>query len=382
MRWESIVSLLVTFAVASLFTHDAWSTQETQSERLRFEPPLDAMLEVEVTEDHALVLTTQSKRIGEADPVVDRTGLRLWSGTKAKFVEGRDPKTGHGRRAYLPSTATLQLGQPKKTEDVDGERGPKMLLNSALAGVGVGFVPADGKQHAGGLARHYDTARAGREGLLPELTGPLDWGLLLTADGSLGAGSEAAGPRAAEGSTWDVDPAALELLLAPAGMLDMRGDRATDPRMLRSFDAGIGGNLQRAFDGPVKGTAKAVVRSIEADANGDRTAVIDIDFALRTTSDQTQPTQERRGVTREEGGADVVSASLRLELEGKATLRWSLGRHLPKSVEVAAEESVAMQVVLRGLAGAKVVQSTRMTGTLAVTSTVRSVAPAPSDRAQ
>ncbi|MEE2939757.1 MAG: hypothetical protein VX460_05180, partial [Planctomycetota bacterium] len=315
-------------------------------------------------ETHSLELDRLALIRGDEEPILSETSMHLWAASRAIGVEEIDPVTGLLRRQYGSTEGALQVGQI-----VDGEerRGPEMRLESALADVGVAYVPSeDGPE---GYARHFDTIRAVEEELLPGLAAPRDWGKLLPRDRS-GA------PRAVElGEAWGLRPEALEAVLAPLGDTLLIGAEGGEPRMLRAYETGLGGNLHAGFGGDVAGEASA--RIVEEGASSDfgRYADVRIDFVLRLSADRTAASQRSRpGRDTEDYGIDTLGAGLEQVIEGKSVVRWSLDSNAPARILTEAKEGTRVIVRLLEPGGAVAQQELEMSGELELSTRFRTKA--------
>ena len=321
---------------------------------LRFERPTELAVEITHTEVHSLELDRLALIKAEGEPVLSEASMHLWTAARSIGLVEIDPVTGLLRRQYGASGAGLQVGQI-----VDGAeaRGPEMLLKSALDGVGVAFVPREGAPE--GYARHFDTIEAARENLLPGLAAPRDWGRILPRDGT-GA------PRpVALGEAWEIRPEDLETVLAPLGNTVLLGDEGGEPRMLRAYETGLGGNLHAGFAGDVSGEASGKVIAEGASSELGRYVDVRIDFTVRLSADRTATSQRTRpGRDTEDYGVDMLGSGLEQVFEGNSVVRWSLDSNRPTSIVTEAEEGTRVTVRLLEPGGAVAQQELDMSGTM------------------
>lgn len=328
---------------------------------LRFDRSTEFAVEVEHVERHSLELDRLALVKGEDPPVVSETSMHLWTASRALGLEEVDPVTGLLRRQYNSAEGVLQVGQIADGEEA---RGPEMLLASPLDGVGVAYTPREGAPE--GYARHFDTVNAVKEGLLPGLAAPRDWGKLLPRDPS-GA------PRSVEpGEAWDIRPEDLEAVFSPLGDTILVGGEGGDPRMLRAYQTGLGGNLHAGFGGDVAGKASARIVEEGASSEFGRYVDVRVDFTLSLRADRTEASQRnRRGQDTEDYGLEMLSAGLEQVFEGKSVIRWSLDSDAPVRILTEAEEGTRVIVRLPEPGGTVSQQELDMSGALNLTTRFR-----------
>lgn len=328
---------------------------------LRFDRGTELALEVEHVERHSLELDRLALIKGEDEPILSETSMHLWTASRAFGIEEIDPVTGLLRRQYGSTEGVLQVGQIAEGEET---RGPEMLLVSALDGVGVAYAPRE--DAPGGYARHFDTVDAAEESLLPGLAAPRDWGKLLPRDRS-GA------PRSVEpGEAWEIRPEDLEAVFAPLGDTVLVGGEGGEPRMLRAYDTGLGGNLHAGFGGDVGGKASARIVEEGADGEFGRYVDVRVDFTLRLSADRTDASQQvRAGQDTEDYGLDMLGSGLEQVIEGQSTIRWSLDTNAPVRILTEAEEGTRVTVRLLEPGGTVAQQELDMSGELSLTTRFR-----------
>ena len=230
--------------------------------------------------------------------------------------------------AWIRTQDERVVGKQQVGQIADGEesRGPEMVLVSALDGVGVAYVPRAGAPE--GFARHFDAIKAVEEELLPGLAPPRDWGKLLPRD-------QTGAPRSVElGEAWDIRPEELEAVLSPLGDTLLVGGEGGEPRMLRAYETGLGGNLHAGFGGDVAGKASARIVEEGASAEFGRYVDVRIDFTLRLSADRTAASQRiRPGQDTEDYGLDMLGSGLEQVIEGQSIIRWSVDANAPARVQ-------------------------------------------------
>lgn len=338
---------------------------------LRFERSADLAQSIEHRESHSLEMDRLAMTRGDGEPIVSEVSMHIWTTSSARATEEVDARTGHLRRQYGPIEGALQIGRVEGEQEA---RGPEMPLDSRLSEVGVAYVPRAGAPD--GHARHYDTVKSLEEEILPGLAVPRDWGRLLPRDAAGAA-------RAVEpGEAWTVDAKDLEVLFAPVGDTVLMGVKGTDPRMMRSYEIGLGGNLHAGFAGNVAGEASA--RIVEEGASGEFGRYVDIrvEFLVTLAADRTESArQDRPGRETEEFGVDTVGAGLEQTFEGASVVRWSLDSNGPLRFTTEAKESTRVSVSLRE--GAEVVeQVVDMSGDVRLTTSFSTAARIGSARAR
>lgn len=358
-------------------------TQEKPQE-FRYERPVGKALGVTVKETHDLLLTSLTTQFGEAEPVASPVAMRLRTKLESALAEevadiGPGPRAI--RRRYLTHAGEIQIVDPASVDEAAGTwNGVGIDLKSPMEGASVAFVPADGQPD--GYGRHFDTV-ALRETALPKLAVPTDWSSFLppaAPDGSR---------QIALGDEWDLDIAALESVVAPAGFLGWRVEKAKDgeaqpessQQILRSFASGVGGNLQLAFDGEVQGSAKAKLQTVGVDPDHGRYGMIVVEFDLLFSADREEFVDSRRLAEDGELDVEVLGGDLELTLKGVASVYWSLDSARPFNASVNAEEVVKMTVrVLPPNRNDIVTQSMSMTGTLLNALNLKEVPLSPAER--
>lgn len=327
---------------------------------LRFERSLTAGSSVTLTEQHSLEMRSLVLEVGDEEPEQGQDSLHVWSGTISYLVDEIEPRTGLLCRRYDRSKGVIQSGRI----DPGGEefRGPEMPLVSPLEDIGVAFTPKADAPY--GYARHYDSAKALDESLLPRLAPPRDWGSLLPF-----AGSEAE-PKAVQlGDTWDVAPADMECVLSPTGDLLFMGGKGADFRTMRAYSNGVGGNLHLGFGGKVTGTAKASLQVQGVDPLDGAYVDIEIKFDLSLSADRREFIESNKAEAMVGLDGEILAMGLEQEFLGKTKLRWSLERNAPISCSTECIESVIMTVEMAGLDGTPSRQTVSMDGTLKVAAT-------------
>lgn len=321
---------------------------------LRFERSGELAVEITHSESHSLDLDRLALIKADGEPVLSETSMHLWAASRSIGLEEIDPVTGLLRRQYGAGGAGLQVGQIVDGEEV---RGPEMLLESALDGVGVAFVPREGDPE--GYARHFDTIETVRESLLPGLAAPRDWARILPRDG-------AGAPRSVElGESWEILPEELEAVLAPLGNTVLLGGEGGEPRMLRAYDTGLGGNLHAGFAGDVSGEASAKVVEEGVGLESGRYVDVRIDFTLRLSADRTATSQRTRpGRDTADYGLDMLGSGLEQVFEGNSIVRWSLDSNSPASIVTEAEVGTRVTVRLLEPGGAVAQQELDMSGAM------------------
>ena len=328
---------------------------------LRFDRGAELALEVEHVERHSLELDRLALIKGEGEPILSETSMHLWTASRSLGIEEIDPVTGLLRRQYGATEGVLQVGQIAEGEET---RGPEMVLASALDGVGVAYVPRAGAPD--GFARHFDTIEAVEEELLPGLAPPRDWGKLLPRD-------QSGAPRSVEpGEAWDVRPEDLEAVLSLLGDTLLVGGEGGEPRMLRAYETGLGGNLHAGFSGDVAGKASARIVEEGASAEFGRYVDVRIDFTLRLSADRTAASQRTRpGRDTEDYGLDMLGSGLEQVLEGQSIVRWSVDANAPARILTEAEEGTRVTVRLLEPGGTVAQQELDMSGELSLTTRFR-----------
>ena len=279
------------------------------------------------SELRAVRMTTQ---IGERDP--SEVGLRLIArgAESVRYVEHVLAVGATGiedlRRTYLEATASLAMHDP--TAEVGAPPLGKVTLRSDLAGVSVREVRAPN----GKVGRHYDGPREAREALLAHVRSALDLRPLLpTTEVTLG-------------DQWTVPPGALVALFAPTGELGWRSaEENADPQLVRSFQQGLGGNLQLGFAGMVTGEAQGQLFEVVI-AGGERRATLRFTFDVTLASDGTEFARRRALDNERDQGVQVVAATALLRLKGTAEVVWSVEGRRALGATADAEERVSLSI--------------------------------------
>lgn len=331
--------------------------QEPATVAMRFDPPVGASLVVTSTETHDLLLEELVTRRGEGAPAPSEVALRLRSRLETSIAEGYREEAGRLRRRYIALDGRLELVDPASVDEDSGEwRGDTLPLTSPFAGVSVTFQPAE--EQPGGFGRHFD-GRALREGFLPTLDAPFDWGRFLP---------EAAGGTPDDlkvGARWELPAEVLQPLLAPGGFLAWRGDEKADEQIIRAFDCGVAGNHYLGFDGRVEGSVRARLKSVGGETPASRFAEVELEFDVTLRSDRSGFIEENRIEVEAVEGIKTLGARLAAQVKGGAVIRWSLTDHQPLGAVVLCDEVVELAVQVLPPDGVPVEQSIRMVGGLA-----------------
>jgi len=150
------------------------------------------------------------------------------------------------------------------------------------------------------------------------------------------------------------------------------GGEGGEPRMLRAYETGLGGNLHAGFSGDVAGKASARIVEEGASAEFGRYVDVRIDFTLRLSADRTAASQRTRpGRDTEDYGLDMLGSGLEQVLEGQSIVRWSVDANAPARILTEAEEGTRVSVRLLEPGGTVAQQELDMSGELSLTTRFR-----------
>jgi len=296
---------------------------------------------------HDLSVVRLVTQIGEREPSEAALGLLARGRESVTLVDEvrADGPTGPTdfHRRYVAATAELAMHD--KTAAPGADMLSRVAFESDLIGAGVRHI----RNTDGTSGRHYD-GREARESLLPHVAGPLDFGALLPPQ------------EVALGAEWPVEPAALRVLLAPAGELGWRAPaEGADPQLARSFAQGLGGNLQVGFAGVVTGTATGQLFEL-AVSGGERLAVLRYTFDVTLAGDGTAFARRRALDNERDQGVDVIAATSLHRVHGTAELRWSVEGKRPLDARVTADEQVSLSILAQPEEGARARQTVEFAG--------------------
>ena len=217
------------------------------------------------------------------------------------------------------------------------------VMTSELAGKAVvwTWVPQEGA-----YGRYYSAAE-GREDALPALREDMSLRSLLPS-----------GPVKVGGS-WDIDPLSVVDVFEPGGQLSFSSTRGS--RLLkRNISSGVGGGLHHLFGGQAAGSIQARLESLEGGV-----AVIKIRLnRLRYLVNHGAFLAEHTLGREEQSGMKILGGQLIVDINGEATLAWSVDSGRPTAFSMKADQEVEMSFETVHSNGKKMVERMRMVGGL------------------
>jgi hypothetical protein len=239
--------------------------------------------------------------------------LLLTSSTSLNFVD-------HYRAISQGRVTDLRRTFAKGQRDTDSSFGindnmipQKMRQTSALEKASVVFVWVPEEQ---GYGRHCD-AREVDESYLPGLWEDTDFRAFLP-DGAV-----------EPGASWNVEASALARFLAPVGELRFNTERKDDVMTARLLSTGVGGDMQRLFDGEVSG-GLSVTFDGTRDEDGKRIAALRVNLSeFRIVYDHTAVAAQQLTKLEIASNTRYDKAEMTFSLEGWGNLYWDLdGGHV------------------------------------------------------